>query len=554
MALRTANFYWVNMKKEPTPFKGNFFFALYSFLILHPHWETRLWTNNEFSGEWFQRCLDKGLVVKKIDLSDYPYKSHTNPSFIVDYYKCKTLAEEGGLICDLNDSVTIRCHDLVWDQADKLMWSNYCGPSNGILSGGWMLKNSPSKLMQELIKQPVQNNKGLHYELIAPDLIPKYPDDCCQDFCNPKIMFPIFNGDIPAALSSGDFTTYITKDTCQIHWFFGNIYESDYHWNNRKHIANQSDLSDWWHKKGAYVDSFRLALKNANDPLEHEILATEKRKPEAVGQRQVHFVWVSTQDGDSADFKGWMYMAIRSFQAWHPEWKVNLWTNCSFNESAQLTECKSLGLKVKPFNLEKMFPHDGVDNPAMIADYVKVWALFNYGGMVMDLDTVTFGNFDNIYDMAATLEWGWYGRQPERKDKFLMCWLCCNKPGNNFLKMLMQISPRSGNGRPSYDKLTAVLYQDYPNDVSRYPTDWQMLTPTYAQWIRTVLDSKSIKASLNSTMKMYHWYYSDFDDDTIWSREKKRLIDSETEMTPGWENRRSAYVELFKIAMERAPK
>lgn len=549
---RTANFYWVNVKTERTPFTGNFFFALYSFLVHHPHWETRLWTNNNFDGEWFQLCLDKGLVVKKLNLKDYPYPKISNPSFIVDYYKCRTLALEGGLICDLNDSITIACHDDVWDKADKLMWANYCaGNKGGIISGGWMLKNSPCKLMEELIKQPVQNDEGKHYELIAPSLIPDFPDDCNQEPSDHKIMFPMLNWQVQNALNSGDWKQFVTKDTRQTHWFFGNIYQSSYHDVNRKYILYESDLEHWWERSGAYVDCFKYAIECSNDTLLKEFINKKTIITTEEQPRIAHFSLMEDKNGKYVKFKDWMYMSINSFMLHHPNWKINLWTNCIIENADKLQECIKNGLNVTYIHLDSIMPHKNIKNIEAINDYTKIWAVYEFGGMAVGLDTITLSNFNILYDNCETLDWVWYGRQPDKNDRMFLSWFLSKKSGNLFLKSLIGLPPETDTGLPLYNKIAPELMKYFTSHLNPRPTEWKMITPTFSQWIPTVLDSKNIQSSLNGVMKIYNWYYDDYEDSLTWKLRKQNIIDTETTMNEGWEKRESAYVQLYLLAIEK---
>ncbi len=76
---------------------------------------------------------------------------------------------------------------------------------------------------------------------------------------------------------------------------------------------------------------------------------------------------------------------IASWQKYMPDWEYRLWTEDNFDVN-QIPYTKE-AYEVKKF--------------AFVSDYVRLWALYNEGGLYFDTDVEVFKSFDTLLDYRA---------------------------------------------------------------------------------------------------------------------------------------------------------
>lgn len=94
----------------------------------------------------------------------------------------------------------------------------------------------------------------------------------------------------------------------------------------------------------------------------------------------IHYIWLG-----NAPFPKQIEDCIKSWEIHMPDWEIKLWNENSIKDikSIWLSEC----MKEKKW--------------AFASDYIRMYALYNYGGIYLDTDFKVFKSFDNILDNKA---------------------------------------------------------------------------------------------------------------------------------------------------------
>ena len=138
---KLGHFFWLQPTEiVATDFSYQMFASVWSFMVNHPTWHTTLWTNRGFSGPLFYACKDLGLNTCPIHRID----NQLNISSEVNYWKWSAIRNEGGMVMDISDTITLGSFDDIYDDADKLTWSYYWPATRMTSMGnGWLCINKP---------------------------------------------------------------------------------------------------------------------------------------------------------------------------------------------------------------------------------------------------------------------------------------------------------------------------------------------------------------------------------------------------------------------------
>lgn len=159
----------------------------------------------------------------------------------------------------------------------------------------------------------------------------------------------------------------------------------------------------------------------------------------------VHYCWISGEENMSEDIK----KCIESWHKYLPEYKFINWNDTNFN-----------------WNLCDFTKHCRKHNLyAFCADYIRYWALYNYGGIYLDCDVEVFKSFNDLLHMKRILT-SEVGRSTNRIEAAI---LGCEKGDEYFgrlmrfyTKCVMRPMPNSDNlylVAPDIMKLACTHYK-----------------------------------------------------------------------------------------------
>ena len=87
---------------------------------------------------------------------------------------------------------------------------------------------------------------------------------------------------------------------------------------------------------------------------------------------------------------------IASWKKHMPEWKMKAWTEASLSQAlSPLKGGEGCWLDYMPLYVKQAYE---ARKFAFVSDYVRLWALEQYGGLYMDVDFMVFRPFDDLMD------------------------------------------------------------------------------------------------------------------------------------------------------------
>ena len=112
-------------------------------------------------------------------------------------------------------------------------------------------------------------------------------------------------------------------------------------------------------------------------------------KNEARIPRKIHYCWFGSNDIPKRDLE-----CIASFSKYNPDYEIIKWSE------------KNYDLEQAPAYVKEAYRRKKY---AFVTDYVRLWAIYHYGGIYLDTDVELFGNLDFILGyrmMFAYMEYG----------------------------------------------------------------------------------------------------------------------------------------------------
>lgn len=125
----------------------------------------------------------------------------------------------------------------------------------------------------------------------------------------------------------------------------------------------------------------------------------------------IHYIWFS--DKDTLPEK--VESCIQSWKKCMPDYDIVKWNEKNFD------------VKKAPIYVQEAFQEKKY---AFVSDYVRLWVLYNYGGIYMDTDVETFKSFDELLDNKA-----FSGFEEIHK---VSAWLFASEKGNPIFKEFME--------------------------------------------------------------------------------------------------------------------
>lgn len=152
-------------------------------------------------------------------------------------------------------------------------------------------------------------------------------------------------------------------------------------------------------------------------------------------RRLAHFVWIDgDKDGIEKDLTFGQFVSVYSFMIHHPKWRVTLWSNANFHGEL-FQRCRDRGLILARFLLPAFSFTPTTHKGATYSDFLRYYALSQMSGLYCDIcDTVTIGNFDDIYDKCHTLG---YSKVPGDSSAMSSGWLCVNRRNDPTAKKIV---------------------------------------------------------------------------------------------------------------------
>lgn len=152
----------------------------------------------------------------------------------------------------------------------------------------------------------------------------------------------------------------------------------------------------------------------------------------------IHYCWLSGEKYPES--------LRRCMDTWHkhfPEYELRLWDINSFDFNSV------------PFTKDALAARKW----AFVSDYIRLYALYNYGGIYLDMDVVAFGKIDSLLDnrFFSGLEM----RDKEHTEIFLEAAIMGAEKGHPFIKQALDLYTRrqfyKDNGEMDLTPIPTVL-------------------------------------------------------------------------------------------------
>lgn len=125
----------------------------------------------------------------------------------------------------------------------------------------------------------------------------------------------------------------------------------------------------------------------------------------------IHMCWFGT---DGNGYPKDVQRCIHSWKKYMPDYKIMIWDSDSFNPEI----CR---YTMEAYQEKKW---------AYVSDYVRLYAIYNYGGIYMDCDVEVLRTFDNLLNLK-----GFTGFED---DKHIASWILGGEKGNPVFKDLLK--------------------------------------------------------------------------------------------------------------------
>lgn len=262
--VRLGHFVWLSKTNgEKRDIDGRMWFAIMSFMALHSHWKTTLWTNCEFSGQLVEQCEAMGLVVMQ---DSAIVADGENLVEMVDFVKWSILADHGGLVMDPWDTLTVGNFDDLHDRAIRLKWSHWDTDCKR-MGGGWLCVNRPGSDIARLVCQEfLQNPK------------PKAPTGRLEDYAmsivrscadaehvptSKEIVFGAGVGVMENNVIPNNTLAPISFRALQLHFYSGNTWAGERHLKKRATLDSYAIPTQWNWAHNIYSIPFAKTIEAA---------------------------------------------------------------------------------------------------------------------------------------------------------------------------------------------------------------------------------------------------------------------------------------------------
>lgn len=147
----------------------------------------------------------------------------------------------------------------------------------------------------------------------------------------------------------------------------------------------------------------------------------------------VHYCWISDDSWDKKTSE-----CFDSWKKYIPEYKFMLWNKDTLPEYIMQTPAVQYALKYKRW--------------AFVADYVRFWALYSYGGIYMDLDVELLKPLDSLISNQL-----FFGLEKQR----LGAHVIGAQKGNEFVGIVLRKLEFKQNFMPLPEFVTSIYLEHY---------------------------------------------------------------------------------------------
>jgi len=198
----------------------------------------------------------------------------------------------------------------------------------------------------------------------------------------------------------------------------------------------------------------------------------------------IHYCWLSGEEYPES--------LRRCLDTWHkhfPEYKLKLWDINSFDFDSI------------PFTRDALAARKW----AFVSDYIRLYALYNFGGIYLDMDVVAFGKIDNLLEnrFFSGLEM----RDKEHTDIYLEAAIMGAEKGHPFIKQALDIYTKrsfyTADGEMDLTPIPTVLTELISKQYHWEPKDeTQILRDGITVYATNVIANSNCSRKKN--VKLYH--------------------------------------------------
>jgi hypothetical protein len=250
--VRKGHFVWINDRSDggPAEFQPYWFWSVYTFMLHHPGWEIKLWTNCQFTDNFYKFLTAKGM--KTVTVVTTQLGTKLTRAWKADYIKYTAILE-GGVCCDLTDTMSLRCMEPLVAKLPGLVYGRYrnSADEDGFFGAGWTGCAQPNHpAIVALLRHGGEAEPFMHAKSQeAQYTLTPLPTD---------VFYPL---PMSTQFKTQPAKAYVTERTHQIHWYFTSNFDNPMSKARRQLLLSNSRLDN--PEQGEYWECLQLALQNA---------------------------------------------------------------------------------------------------------------------------------------------------------------------------------------------------------------------------------------------------------------------------------------------------
>lgn len=264
---------------------------------------------------------------------------------------------------------------------------------------------------------------------------------------------------------------------------------------------------------------------------------------ENTAKRICHFIWIdSNRDGNTKELCISEYFSLATFRYHHSNWTILLHTNSVLSGELWEKAKNELNIVTVPCSLENM--KFKVLHACQFADWYRYRVLYDYGGMYCDLtDSVTIGNFDNIYDTCTLLTRG----EAKYGNHFHSGWLCVKGKGSPVCKAMVDLPNTNMYNPTSRAAFEAILWSYWRSPEKSKALPYFVVYPIHFRDMNAAIQKRTIEKEIQPGTKQIHWYAS-VNAPHLDGQAKMRRDNSSMVTIDNWRECDCAYADAIRIA------
>ena len=251
--------------------------------------------------------------------------------------------------------------------------------------------------------------------------------------------------------------------------------------------------------------------------------------------RKAHFFWLTTGSLD-IEMANNLFVSAYTWMIHHQHWTTTLWTNARFS-GALYDELVSMGLRIE--SIDRVADQINVSSEV---NWHKWRTLLTHGGMILDLsDTITVGNFDQLYESSDKLNWMHF---TPNCDQMGNGWICVSKPNSDIARYIMF---RMGGCHPNKRVLggwefLSLAATKLCRDVHRQPVSQHIVLGYHCDDMRANIMAN--KMTIPDGCLQLHMYWGNVLDND-WQTPKRAMLRDYYADLPRWQEERNIVTQAF---------